>query len=93
MTDRHDFTVIFRMSGNFKTVGQRSGLSHERMVAGGLERTGNFSKHSSTVMHNHRSLPVHQLLCPRDAAAIRLSNTLVAETNTEDGDSGTIFAN
>ena len=63
------------------------------MVAGGLKRTGNFGKHPSTVMHNHGSFPVHQLLCPRDAAAIRLGNTLVAEANTEDGDGGTIFAN
>src|SRR5690606_20241232 len=90
VTQTHDFVplagLVFCPGRHFQAVRQRSGINHQRVVAGGGKRGRQAGKDALALMMNRRQLAMHDLLRPDDVAAEGLANTLVPQTDSQQRD-------
>lgn len=82
MANGHDLVRV-ALGGNDKTFFETIGIHNQRMVAHGLERVGNILEDRSAVMVDLRGFAVHAAGGTDDFSAENLSNTLMAQANTQ----------
>src|SRR5262249_42148952 len=83
----HDLALI-GPGDNVQFVRQRAGLDDQAVITRRLERVGQPAIDSTAVMVYPRSLAVHDPVGSNDLGAQGVSDALVAQANTEEGNPG-----
>ena len=87
----HD-KAVGRSGGDFQAGGKALAFHDKRMVTGGLERVGQAFENGPAVVMDLAGLAMHQLRRPDDLAAESLPDGLMAEANSQEGNtSGQLF--
>ena len=86
MTHRHDETVR-RFRRDLETFGNRFAIDDERMITAGGKVSIDAFEDRLTVVPDFDGFPVDRFGCTNDFAAEMLTDRLMPETNTEDGNS------
>src|SRR5947209_1328574 len=88
MTQTHDGTgaIFFGCPGtDLQLRGKMFFLDDERMIARGSHRHGHALKHGAVVMHDSAGLAVHDMGRANHASAEGFPDSLVSQTNAEQG--------
>ena len=83
------YLIVLRPCRYFETIRQNSRVDHQRMVACSPKRVAQTREQVLSVVPDHGGFPMHKDAGVHNSAAEGLTHTLVAKTNSQDGNAAT----